>query len=107
METQQYLNEIKAKLAASLAVASVTIVKERALLSQGYFRARLTLSNGDFLEVVEFFVLRDRTCVTESYRYQWMDNSQKVLRKRWDNVCPISRITFMCARNLMLKQVSR
>ncbi|MFB2971551.1 DUF6516 family protein [Aerosakkonema sp. BLCC-F183] len=46
----------------------------------------MTLSNGDFLEVVEFFVLRDRTCVTESYRYQWMDNSQKVLRKRWDNV---------------------
>ncbi|WP_249103045.1 toxin-antitoxin system TumE family protein [Argonema galeatum] len=79
METQEYLNEIKAKLAASLAVASMTILKERALLNQGYFRARLTLSNGGFLEVVEFFVVQDGTCLTESYRYQWMDNSQNVL----------------------------
>jgi len=86
METQDYLNQIKAKLVASFAVESMTIVKERALLNQGYFRARLTLSNGDFLEVVEFFVVRDGSCVTESYRYQWMDNSQQVLKKRWDNV---------------------
>lgn len=83
---EQYLTEIKTKLMASLAVDSITVVKERTLVDQGYFRARLTLSNGDFLEVVEYFVVKDGSCVTESYRHQWMDEKQQVLKKRWDNV---------------------
>ncbi|WP_293130412.1 DUF6516 family protein [Microcoleus sp. bin38.metabat.b11b12b14.051] len=28
----------------------------------------------------------DNRCITESYRYQWMDETQQTLRKRWDNV---------------------
>jgi hypothetical protein len=52
MISGQYLAEIKAKLLASLAVNSVVIVKERAMLESGYFRARLTLKHGDFLEFV-------------------------------------------------------
>ena len=85
--TQQYLTEIKTKLIASPVVDSIAIVKERASIAQGYFRARLTLSNGEFLEeVVEYFVVKDGRCVTESYRYQWMDEKQQVLKKRWDNV---------------------
>lgn len=84
--TQQYLTEIKTKLISSLAVDSIVIVKERASLEQGYFRARLRLSNGDFLEVVEYFVVKDGRCITETYRHQWMDQTQQVLKKRWDNV---------------------
>jgi hypothetical protein len=86
MEPQTYLAEIKAKLASSLAVASVFIVEERALPDQGYLRARLRLQNGDFLEIVEYFVAKGGQCVTRRYRHQWMDAAQKVLRKHWDNV---------------------
>lgn len=86
MISAQYITEIKAKLLASPAINSVAIVKERSLLESGYFRARLTLNNGDFLEVVEFFTVINNRCITESYRYQWMDESQQTLRRRWDNV---------------------
>lgn len=86
MISAQYITAIKAKFLSSLAVSYVAIVKERSLLESGYFRARLTLKNGDFLEVVEFFTVFDNRCITESYRYQWMDETQQILRKRWDNV---------------------
>ncbi|MEG4862514.1 hypothetical protein QUA97_03735 [Microcoleus sp. CZ3-B2] len=76
MISAQYLTEIKAKLLASPAVITVAIVKERTLLESGYFRDRLTLRNGDFLEVVEFFTVLDNRCISESYRYQWMDETQ-------------------------------
>ncbi len=59
MISAEYIAEIKAKLLASVAVNSVTIVKERAMIESGYFRARLTLKNGDFLEVVEFFTRKN------------------------------------------------
>jgi hypothetical protein len=86
MITEDYLTAIKLKLLMSAVVKSFTIVKEIAIPSQGYFRARLTLRNNDFLEIVEFFVVKDRICMTETYRYQWMDETKQQLRKRWDNV---------------------
>jgi hypothetical protein len=88
MDPQQYLTEIKTKLVASPAVASIVVVDEYTLSDQGYFRARLRLANHDFLEVAEYFVVEQGQCVTKRYRYQWMDESQRVLRKRWDNVDP-------------------
>ncbi len=60
---------------------TITIVKERVILAQGYFRARLTLKNGDFCDLVEFFTVQNKTCVTESYRYQWMDATKQQLHK--------------------------
>jgi hypothetical protein len=86
MELQQYINEVKAKLNASSVVASVEIVDERTLLNRGYFRARLTLRNGDFLEIAESFTIQDERCITLDYRYQWMDETKQKLRKRWDSV---------------------
>jgi hypothetical protein len=86
MNPQAYLTGIKAKLVTSSIVISITVVEEYVLPDRGYFRARLGLSNHDFLEVAEYFVLEDEKCVTRRYRYQWMDQSQQVLRKRWDNV---------------------
>jgi hypothetical protein len=73
MISAQSITEIKAKLLAGPAVIIVAIVKERTEAESGYFRARLTLRNGDFLEVVEFFTVLDNCCITESYGYQWMD----------------------------------
>jgi hypothetical protein len=86
MELQQYINEVKAKLKASSVVVSVEIVDERTLLNRGYFRARLTLGNGDFLEIAESFTIHDECYVTLDYRYQWMDETKQKLRKRWDSV---------------------
>ncbi len=86
MLPQEYLAEIKASLIASAIVDSITVVEEYALPDRGYFRARLGLRHHDFLEVAEYFVVEAGQCVTRRYRHQWMDASQEVLRKRWDNV---------------------
>jgi hypothetical protein len=83
---QQYMTAVKAKLNASSALISFEIVDERTLLHRGYFRARLTLRNGDFLEIAESFAIEEGRCVTLGYRYQWMDATKQNLRKRWDNV---------------------
>ena len=87
MDAESHINKIKIKLALNAAVQSIEVVDERVVLSnRGYFRARLKLSNGDFLEVSEYFVFEKENYVLKRYRYQWMDNEQKVLKKRWDNV---------------------
>ena len=85
MKAGDYLNEIKTQLATSLCVTSITIVAERITRDHGYFRARLTLVNGDFLEVSEYFIIRGSKSETLEYRYQWMDPSQERLIRRWDN----------------------
>ena len=82
----EYVLQLKTKLAISLIVVSFTIVEEKVWTDRGYIRIHMTLSNGDFLEAVEYFVLQDSGCVTHRYRYQWMDGERRVLRKRWDNV---------------------
>jgi Family of unknown function (DUF6516) len=84
--SEQYIIEIKAKLFSSTVIQSVTIISERILSDSGYFRARLILSNGDFLEIVEYFIVQNNSCITVTYRYQWMDGIRENLRKRWDNV---------------------
>ncbi|MCK4471298.1 MAG: hypothetical protein KAW49_05875, partial [Anaerolineae bacterium] len=53
---------------------------------RGYIRIKVSLSNGDFLEAAEYFVLEDGDCITRRYRYQWMDGERRELHKRWDNV---------------------
>ena len=85
MDGAAYLETIKLKLASSPVVSSVEIVQERSLPGQGFFRARLTLQNADFVEVTEYFVVERGRVRTVEYRYQWMDATQKMLRKRWDN----------------------
>jgi hypothetical protein len=85
MDVAAYLEAIKLKLASSPIVRSVVIVQERSLPDQGFFRARLTLQNDDFVEVTEYFVVERDIARTGEYRYQWMDATQQMLRKRWDN----------------------
>jgi hypothetical protein len=86
MEANEYLEDIKSRLIASNAIAALTIVEELDFGDRGYFRARVTLSNDDFLEVAEYFKIRDNVVTTTRYRYQWMDCDRANLRKRWDNV---------------------
>jgi len=57
MDAAAYLETIKLRLASSPVVRSIVIVQERGLPDQGFFRARLTLKNDDFVEVTEYFVV--------------------------------------------------
>ena len=82
----EYVLQLKTKLAISSIVASFNVVEEKVWLDRGYVRIRITLSNGDFLEAAEYFVLQNNDLTTRRYRYQWMDRERKKLRKRWDNV---------------------
>ena len=86
MDPETYLIEIKVKVAVSSFIRSIEIIDEMAVLSdRGYFRAQLTLVNGDFLEVSEYFVLEEERYVPKRYRYQWMDGAKRHLKNRWDN----------------------
>ena len=82
----EYFIAIREKLDNSEMIAEVMVVDERVFRGNGYFRARLILSNGDFLEIAESFAERGQAIVTLDYRYQWMDASKQSLRKRWDSV---------------------
>ena len=82
----EYALQLKTQLSLSPIVVSFTIVEEKVWPDRGYIRIRMTLSNGDFLEVAEYFVIQDGERVTRRYRYQWMDGQRRELRKRWDNV---------------------
>jgi hypothetical protein len=70
MDAAAYLETIKLKLASSPVVSSIVIVQERGLPDQGFFRARLTLNNDDFVEVTEYFVVEKGRVHTMEYRYQ-------------------------------------
>jgi len=86
MNPVEYLAEIQAQLVARTTVESFKIIAERVLPDSGYFRARLRLSNGDFLEIAEYFSYDGDTCRPTAYRFQWMNEPQTQLRRRWDNV---------------------
>jgi len=86
MSLDQCIVEIKSQLIASPAIVKIEIVETYTLPDRGYFRARLTLVNHDFLETAEYFIYQAGRCVPLRYRYQWMDETRIILRKRWDNV---------------------
>ena len=86
MEANQYLANIKSKLIASPSITTFAIIEELDLGDRGYFRARATLSNSDFLEIAEYFIITNNIATTTRYRYQWMDSDRQSLRQRWDNV---------------------
>lgn len=85
MDARHYLNELKTRLVTSTAIIAIEGVTEREIKDRGYFRARLSLANGDFLEVSEYFIIRVGMPETLEYRYQWMDNLKQRLIRRWDN----------------------
>jgi len=66
-------------------VEKITDVETHHGNNYGYIRIRMILSNGDFLEVAEYFVIQDGKICVSRYRYQWMNPTQQVLKKRWDN----------------------
>ena len=83
-KTAEYLEETKLKIVTSPIVSLYEIIKERVTDTDGYIRVQMTLVNGDYLEVSEYFERTLGGIKTVDYRYQWMDAS-KNLRCRWDN----------------------
>lgn len=86
MISTNYVEDIKATLLVAPIVASFVMVEEWIQSDRGYLRVRCTLINSDFLEMAEYFVLAGAQCIPERYRHQWMDATQTLLRRRWDNV---------------------
>ena len=66
----RYLEDVKARLAASACIARIDVIAERLIQERGYFRVRLVLVNGDFLELSEYFLIRQDKPETLEYRYQ-------------------------------------
>lgn len=92
MDAEAYLTGIKARLVNSVIIKHIDIVQEYVTPEQGFFRARLTLQNDDFLEVAEFFRDMQGVVQTVEYRYQWMNPDRQILRKRWDNAAHFSEL---------------
>jgi hypothetical protein len=80
-----YIDQVKSALDQSPVIAEWTLLSEMTLRDRGHIRVRLTLSNGDFVEASEFFLIRSTGIEQQRYRYQWMDPTKTQLRKRWDN----------------------
>lgn len=83
-KVKEYLEAIKLKIVTSPIVSNYEIVKERTTNIDGYIKVRMTLINGDYLEVSEYFESTFSNIKTIDYRYQWMDKTKNLLC-RWDN----------------------
>ncbi len=80
-----YLAEIELALVNSPVVAEYRVIRSWANTDDGYIRIRATLTNGDFLEAAEYFILDNVRIITTDYRHQWMASDKKVLLRRWDS----------------------
>lgn len=80
-----HLTETCVRLTTSPIVRTFSVIEERIGLDYGYLRVRVELGNHDFLELAEYFVIRNDAVEIQRYRYQWMDSTQQYLKKRWDN----------------------
>ena len=81
----EYLKYCRIILITSPIVQQYRIIEAQASERKGYIRVRVTLINGDFLEMAEYFTLDDGEIVTRDYRFQWMNEDKTVLRYRWDS----------------------
>jgi len=84
-EIAAHLAEVELALVSSPVIRVYQVVRSWANTDDGYIRVRATLTNGDFLEATEYFVLRGEQIVTIDYRHQWMSGDKAVLRRRWDS----------------------
>ena len=85
MNARDHLSETRSRLSTSFIVAEITVMAEIEYQFSGYFRARLRLTNNDTVELAEYFVIEEARLNVRRYRYQWMNESETVLKKRWDN----------------------
>jgi hypothetical protein len=80
-----YLAEVELALVSSPIISEYHCTQRWANTDDGYIRFRATLANSDFLEAAEYFVFDGQQVITVDYRYQWMDGTKTILRRRWDS----------------------
>lgn len=80
-----YLAQIELALVQSAVIVQFTIVRSWVNIDDGYIRLRATLSNGDFLESAEYFIVQEGIVTTVDYRHQRMNADQTRLNRRWDS----------------------
>jgi Family of unknown function (DUF6516) len=97
MTIAEHLDAVKTRLLTDPVVAAFHVTRERSTISDGYLRARLTLSGDSKLEFAEYIQLSpDDQISVITYNYHWADADGRLLQ-RWDNtriilVCPAFRI---------------
>lgn len=81
---RDYIEQIRTLIVSNQQVVSWAIAREEAQGDRGMFRYRLTLQDGSFLELFEFFIVTEAEVQVTKYSFHWQ-NSDGQLRKRWDN----------------------
>jgi len=81
---RDYIERIRSLIVSNPQVVSWAIAREEAQGDRGMFRYRLTLQDGSFLELFEFFIVREGEVQVTKYSFHWQ-NADGQLRKRWDN----------------------
>ena len=81
---RDYIEQIRTLIVSNQQVVSWAIAREEAQGDRGMFRYRLTLQDGTFLELFEFFIVTEAEVQVTKYSFHWQ-NSDGQLRKRWDN----------------------
>jgi hypothetical protein len=82
---EDYHQAIKARLIADPSVVHFEIRRERRTVTDGHLRARLSLRNGDQLELSEYVRQRQGQIEVVTYSFHWADSGGALIR-RWDNV---------------------
>ncbi len=83
-DAADYITYIKSILISQLPIGEWKIIREEFQGQSGLYRYRLTLDNGDLLEMFERFTVKFGQVDVSKYSFQWQGNNG-VLRKRWDN----------------------
>jgi hypothetical protein len=81
---RDYIERIRTLIISNSQVVNWEIAREEAQGNKGMFRYRLTLQDGSFLELFEFFIVTEAEVQVTKYSFHWQ-NYDGQLRKRWDN----------------------
>lgn len=85
MTPLDYLERVLLELTTHALISEFDLIESWLRADSGYIRIRATLTNGDLLELAEYFTFADDELQTTRYRYQWMDDTGQIVRRRWDN----------------------
>jgi hypothetical protein len=83
---KSYLQRIEQELSNWKYASEVKVVNKKifATIDAAYIRIRVSLINGDLLEISEYLSFETGRPQRLSYSYHWQNSQQKLL-KRWDN----------------------
>ena len=85
MTVSEYLDAVKERILTDSLVSIFRLIRERATLTDGHLRARLTLRDNSLLEFSEYVQITSAGQIqVATYSYHWCDADNKLIR-RWDN----------------------